>query len=376
MKTVLTDLLFYTGTRGGMESYVREVYSRLPRDFSDLKFVALVSKELAQTGAPWFPGEIIDSGISSRSSARWAIAEMSLPARVASRIRADVIHSPANIGPIYSRVPVVLTIQDLLSFRHPEFIPGFPGAVLRRLIRAASKNARRIVTISAASRLDIVTFLGVPSRDITVIPLAGSGARENAANVFATKSADSADAAATVSTKESRHVILSGGNRLPHKNFEVLIRALALIPEEVRPTLVITGGPPNDPLAPLVEELGLENWVDLRGWVTAQELSELYAMATAYVFPTRFEGFGLPVLEAMARGCPVICSDIPVLHEVGGDAAIFVDTTVPASLASNISALLADPIWQDQARLRGHERARMFSWDSTAAETLKVFREI
>ncbi|MBK5237535.1 MAG: glycosyltransferase family 4 protein [Actinomycetales bacterium] len=372
MKTVLTDLLFYTGTRGGMESYVREVYSRVQEHSPQLRFVGLASKELAAAGAPWFPGELIDSGISSKSSVRWAMAEILLPARVASRIHADVIHSPANIGPIFSRVPVVLTIQDVLSFRHPEFIPGVPGAILRWLIRAASKNARRILTISAASAADIIAFLDVEPQGITVIPLAGSGTNGHAVTAATTD----VDADARAKEAGAQHVILSGGNRLPHKNFETLLRALAIIPENIRPRLIITGGPISDPLVPLVQELNVGDWVDLRGWVTADELTELYATATVYVFPTRFEGFGLPVLEAMARGCPVICSDIPVLREVGGDAAIFADTTDARVLAQQIGALLSNPTLQKQARNRGLERAKMFSWDTTAAETAKVFADI
>jgi glycosyltransferase involved in cell wall biosynthesis len=360
MTTVLTDLLFYTGTRGGMESYVREVYSRIQEYSPETRFVGLASSELARAGATWFPGELIDSGVSSTSSARWALAEIYLPGRVASRLKADVIHSPANIGPIFSRTPVVLTIQDVLSFRHPEFVPGLTGAGLRWLIREASRRARRILTISAASAADITTFLQVSAQKITIIPLAGSGVSTST----------------HLQASGERPMVLSGGNRLPHKNFESLVRAMALIPEDHRPLLVITGGPVNDPLLPLVRELNLEEWVDLRSWVAAEELTELYAAATAYVFPTRFEGFGLPVVEAMARGCPVMCSDIPVLHEVGGDAALFVDTLNLADFAQQISSLLADPRQLAQLREKGRERAATFSWDRTAAQTAQVFAAI
>lgn len=359
VKTILVDLLFYTGTRGGMESYVREVYSRV-REFSpDLTFVGLASSELAAVGAPWFPGELIDSGISSHNAARWALGEITAPSRVASRIHADMIHSPANIGPIFSRVPVVLTIQDVLSFRHPEFVPRISGIFLRWLIRAAARNAHRILTISSGSAADISFFLKIPRDEITVIPLAGS------------TPVDPSPGQPQVAS--DRRMILSGGNRLPHKNFESLVRALALIPEGIRPRLVITGGSRPDPLLPLVHELEMENWVDLRGWVTATELAELYSEATVYVFPTRFEGFGLPVLEAMARGCPVICSDIPVLRDVGGDAAIFVDTRDPAALAQEITSVLASTTLQEQARSRGYIQAQKFSWEKTASKTVEIF---
>ena len=362
MKKVLVDLLFYTGTRGGMESYVREVYSRVTETSPDFTFVGLASAELSRLGAPWFPGQLIDSGISSQSAARWAIGELTVTSRVAKRIHADLIHSPANIGPIFSRVPVVLTIQDVLSFRHPEFVPAFSGRILRWLIRAAARNARRIITISSGSAADINTFLGIPRDDLTVIALAGSelvsaGIENNKA-------------------RSAQPMLLSGGNRLPHKNFANLIRALALIPQETRPRLVLTGGSSPDPLQSLVDELAVNEWVDLRGWVTTSELARLYSEATVYVFPTRFEGFGLPVLEAMARGCPVICSDIPVLRDVGGDAATYVDTRDPHVLARALESLLADPAKRDQARRRGFDQAKKFSWENTAAATVAVFRTV
>lgn len=362
VKTILVDLLFYTGTRGGMESYVREVYSRAPAFSSELRFIGLASKELAEMGAPWFPGELIDSGISSRSSLRWALGELFLTARMASRLDADAIHCPANIGPAISRVPVVLTIQDLLSYRHPEYFTPFSGSILRKLIRAASRNAQRILTISSGSAGDINFFLKIPRPNITVVPLAGSS---------------KSDSSRPLAKREGQEdIILSGGNRLPHKNFENLIKAIALIPEDGRPRLVITGGSAPDPLQKLVDELKMAAWVDLHGWISTSELDELYSTAKIYVFPTRFEGFGLPILESMSKGCPVICSDIPVLRDVAGEAATFVDTLSPPALAQEIQNLLADSSRLKKAQEKGFAQAQKFSWESTSEATVRVLLEV
>ena len=116
--------------------------------------------------------------------------------------------------------------------------------------------------------------------------------------------------------------------------------------------------------------------VDLRGWVAREEVDALYDSATVTVFPTRFEGFGLPVLEAMSSGCPVICSDIGVLGELGADAAVYADTTDPAALADAIEALLADPAEQARLAADGLQQAALFTWEDAAARTLASLLEV
>lgn len=353
---VLVDLLFFTGRKGGMESYVREVYSRLSNDDPEVEFVGFASRELADAGARWFPGRLIDSGISGESRIAWARGELFAVSRAARRFGADLVHCPANFGPLRSRVPVVLTVHDLLAFRHPEYVPGPYSVVLRALIRGAARGARHVLTVSTASRGDIMAFLGVPAERIEVIPLAGSTPASGLARGRGTDQ------------------LLAVGNRMPHKNFALLLEALASIPAARRPRLVITGSHGDDPLAPLVERLGLADAVELRGWLAADELDRLYAESTALVFPTLFEGFGLPPLEAMARGCPVIVSDLPVMREVAGDAARYVDPTDAASIARAIEAVCVDAGLRAHMSAAGLARAAAFSWDRTAAATRDALR--
>jgi glycosyltransferase involved in cell wall biosynthesis len=358
VKRVLVDLLFFTGTKGGMESYVREVYSRFSPDDPDLEFVGFASSELAATGVPWFPGPVIDSGISGENRVAWARGELFAVARAARRHGADLVHCPANFGPIRSRVPVVLTIHDLLAFRHPEFVPGAYSHILRAMIRLAGRAARRVLTVSRASRDDIVAFLGVPADRVVVTPLAGSANAE------------------TPSAARLDSQLLAVGNRMPHKGFETLLEALASIEPSRRPTLVITGSHGEDPLAPVVDRLGLRDHVDLRGWLSRDDLDRLYAESTALVFPTRFEGFGLPPLEAMARGCPVIVSDLPVVHEVAGDAAVYVDPADPSAIAHAIGLVLDSAEKRERMSRAGLARAAGFSWERTAAATRDALLEV
>lgn len=359
MKRVLVDLLFFTGTKGGMESYVQEVYSRLSSDRDELEFVGFASSELAAAGAPWFPGRLVDSGISGEDRIAWARGELFAVAPAARRLRADLIHCPANFGPVWSRVPVVLTVHDLLPFRHPEYVPGPYSPILRTMIRLAVRTATCILTISRASRDDVIAELGVPTDHVVVIPLAGSG-----------------HGAELVHTARRDDRLLAVGNRMPHKGFETLLKALARMDPGARPHLTITGSRGDDPLVPLLERLGLVDSVDLLGWRSQREMDRLYAESAALVFPSRFEGFGLPPLEAMARGCPVIASDLPVLHEVAGEAARYVDPTDPDAIADAIRSLLDSPNERDRMSRAGLARAAEFSWDATASATRAALLEV
>ncbi|MDH6235951.1 glycosyltransferase family 1 protein [Cryobacterium sp. CG_9.6] len=358
MTRILVDLLFFTGTKGGMESYVREIYRRITPGADGLTYVGLASSELAATDTSWFPGEIIDSGISGEDRIQWALGELFRVAGFARRTGAQLIHCPANLGPAWSRVPVVLTVHDLLPFRHPEYVPGAYSHVLRAMIRLAARTARRVLTPSAASRDDIVRFLRTPPERVDVVPLAGE-VRSGASGRAIVRRPDQ---------------LLAVGNRMPHKNFETLLDALALIPPATRPHLVITGSHGADPLAPVVARLGLQASVSLRGWLSTAELETLYAESTLFVFPTSFEGFGLPVLEAMALGCPVLCADIPVLREIAGNAATYVHASSAAELATAITHLLHSPELLAERGAAGTKQAQLFSWERSAHGTVASFQ--
>lgn len=346
-----------------MESYVRHLYQELSVLNPTWKFFALASKELAAGDYSWFPGEVINSGISTSSSAKWALAETFQVQKSAHKVGADLIHSPANIGPQTRGVPVVLTVQDLLSFRHPEYVPGgIASRVLRSLIRRSVKAASEILTISESSAYDIRTYLDIENSHLTVVPLSGGHA----------------DLALPTTRSQTtyfgaRPFLLTGGNRLPHKNFATLLHALALIDPEHRPGLIVTGGSTPDPLKELVTTLALEQDVLLLNWVSTQELEDLYVNASLYVFPTRFEGFGLPVLEAMSRGVPVLCSDLPVLREVGGSAAMFCDTMSAPPLAAAISDIMANDQLRQKLSQDGRVQAAHFTWQKTAKATAEIF---
>ena len=356
---VAVDLVFYTGRKGGTESYARGLFAALAAH-DDLRFIGIGNRELATTAQDWFPGDIVALPVSGENRIAWAAAEALAVGPRARMTRADVLHCPSNFGPAVRLLPTVVTVHDLLMLRHPEWVPGGRAGGVAALGRASARAANRIITISRASADDVRELLGRPAGDIDVIHLGVAPA-------------DPLDRARR---PVQRPYVLSGGNRMPHKNFDRLLEAWTHIPATERPTLVITGSHGDDPLLPVVRRLGLDDDVDLRGWVSAAELADLYDNASAYVFPTLFEGFGLPVLEAMARGCPVIGSDIPVLHEVGGDDMAYFDPHDPVAIATAVRAVVGDTDTQARLAAAGRKRAATFTWQRAADATADVYRRL
>ena len=361
MPVILVDLLSYTGTKGGMETYTRELYSAIGRARTGHEFIGFLSREGAKLDTSWFPGRIIESGISGENRFQWAWGELTQVARAANRERADLVHSPATLGPRRTAMPSVVTMHDVLYFSHPEHMstPLYTEPV-KWMEKQTSRNAARIITISPTSASEITKYLKVPGERIDVVPLAGA----------APAGVDRSRAG------EDGPLILAMGNRRPHKNWSALIRATALLPEAERARIVITGGRGEDPLAPLVEEYGVGDWIDLRGWVDEDEVARLYSVATALAIPSLAEGFSLPTIEAMAAGIPTLLSDIEVHRYVGGDAAHYFDPTDDADVARAISDVVGRPELRRQLVEDGYARAELFTWDRTARETLAVFDRV
>lgn len=358
MPLVLVDMLSYTGSKGGMETYARELYGALKQAPDEFTFVGLASVEGFKLDHSWFPGEVIDSGISGEHRYRWAWGELFAVSRWARRLGVDLIHCPATLGPLRSHVPAVLTIHDMLYFSHPEHMttPLYTEPV-KWMERFASRNATWVLTDSQVSAGEIVKYLGYPAERLQVVHLAGTPM-----------------SLGTAPLARRRDLILAMGNRRPHKNFDGLVRALALVDESVRPQVVITGSRGDDPLRPIVEELGLQNWVDLRGWLSTDDLETLAATATALAVPAFAEGFGLPILEAMGSGMPVLISDLPVFREVASDAAVYFDPADHSSIARAITRIVTEAGLQEKLHDAGLARAAEFSWSRVARETLEGFR--
>lgn len=354
---VAVELVYFTGRKGGTESYARRLLPALAEQ-PGVELVGIAGRELRGSRGAWFPGELVHLPVSGESRLQWAAAVAFAVGPRARLLGVDVLHCPANFGPAFRALPTVVTVHDLLPLKHPEWVPGGRSEGVRRLQLRTIAAADRLLADSAATAADITALTGRSADDVDVALLGAPGVEVGERRTAA------------------RPFVLAGGNRMPHKNFPRLIEAWSLIPAAERPLLVITGSHGADPLRAEVARRGLEHDVDLRGWIDPAELAELYASASCYVFPTLFEGFGLPVLEAMAAGCPVVGSDIEVLHEVGGDAMARFDPSSAAAIAEAVRRVVADPAEQDRLRRAGLVRVAGLTWDRTARRTLDAYHRV
>jgi glycosyltransferase involved in cell wall biosynthesis len=290
------------------------------------------------------------------------------------RAGVDLLHALAFVGPVVAAPPFVVTLYDLSFLRYPEAFRPFNRWYLRHFTAHSVKRAQAVITISESTRQDVIDFLGVaPERVHTIY----CGVDENFCPL---------PPAEIEAFKAKHHLpdrfILFLGTLEPRKNVDGLIRAYAhwRNRDPQTPPLVLAGGKGwyYQTIFGLVEELNLTNSIRFPGYVPQHELPLWYNAATLFVYPSHFEGFGLPVLEAMACGTPVITSTVSSLPEVAGrdGAACLVDPGDTEALAETMAALMGNPARRALLSERGRLRAARFRWDKTAEETVAVYKKV
>ena len=287
---------------------------------------------------------------------------------LAVKHRLDILHSLANIGPVdCPRVKCLITVHDLIWMRAGRDWDDVAAiAQMRRFSSMTVPRADRVITDSEASSAGIASVLGVSPSKIDVVPL---GVRVD-------------DAVPHASEAEIRNrfrlrdgpIVLCVSQKRPYKRQDALIRALEHLPPDTQ--LVLPGAPTEYEvkLRAIALERGLSDQVLFPGWVSELELEGLYRIADCFAMPSELEGFGLPVLEAMARGVPVACSNRSALPEVAGDAAILFDPDDQSAVTSSLARLLSDRMLRERLILAGRKRARRFSWAATADLTVESYR--
>ncbi len=296
--------------------------------------------------------------------------------RILKRLDGDLIHSLAFVGPQWGTpIPQVVTVHDLTFVRFPHTLPAWKARYLRWMTKRSAQRARRLIAVSESTRRDLLNWLHLPPDQVITVY---NGVEPRFSPL------PPRDVAAWRERKRlPSHFILYLGTLQPRKNLELLIRAYAQWQRQTLPAyrhipLILAGakGWYYEHLFHLVDTLGLSGQVYFPGFVPSEELPWWYNAATLFVYPSLFEGFGLPVLEAMACGTPVIAADASSLPEVVGEAGILLPPQDAEAWAKGIQTLLADPERRQGLGRQGRERARRFSWQRTAKETLSVYREI
>ncbi len=278
----------------------------------------------------------------------------------------DVVHYPAPMGSLRSPVPVVLSVYDVLPWKYPELFTRTNVRHQQHLVRRLTERADRIIASSEATRVDLMEILGLPGDVIRVVPMG--------VNPRFVRRVDAA-AVQRLAGVQGPYV-LAVGTLEPRKNLVSTIAAVeALSREGLDIPLVVAGGKGwrDDQLRGRIA--GSAARVIPVGRVSDDDLISLYSGASCLVFPSLYEGFGLPVLEAMACGVPVVAADTTSTPEVVGDAGILVPPLDVPAIASGIRAILESGDLAADLRERGMERASGFTWDRTTRMTIDVYRD-
>lgn len=294
-----------------------------------------------------------------------------LPLRLKKR-GVDVFHGPASLIPFRKECfRVVVTIHDLVAFLFPETIPLKYGAYMRFLLRQAVKKANRIISVSYHTRQDLIDILKVPPEKISVI-------HEAPSPIFQPYDKEEVRRRLKERYGITKKFIYHLGNIEPRKNLINLLEAFARVCRDLGPEyqLVVSGqkGWLIRSLSHFLKTYPVRDQIFFTGYVPVEDLPLFMNGAEIFVFPSLYEGFGLPVLEAMSCGTPVISSNRSSIPEIVGSAAVLIDPTDPTEIADRIVSLLKND--QERSRLshRGLEQAARFSWTEVARKTLEVYR--
>jgi glycosyltransferase involved in cell wall biosynthesis len=341
----INALYLIPGEVGGTEIMLRELVKALDALGSPHEFVVFTNRETGRLGT-----HCVELPVEARSRpARILYEQLRLPG-VLRRERIDALLNAGFTAPLLSALPQVTIFLDLQHKRHPEYFRWFDLPFWRFFLWGSARKSKRLVAISEATGSDLAKYYNIPSARIDVAQLGVEPGFFDLAP-----------------RREDGGYILYPSTTHPHKNHDRLLRVFRRLLED-RPgmRLVLTGvrGFVGSRVEELIIELGLEPSVDVLGWLPREELYDVYRRATAFIYPSRFEGFGMPVLEALAAGLPSACSNIEPLRSISGGAALLFD---PDDDEQILAALLSitGPERDVLAKL-GPPRAREFTWRRTA----------
>ncbi len=352
-----------------MGTYIRELAAAIPAADPAVELVPFRTRFRSDRVVRWTVppgGVVVPASLRTMYPAWNLLGRPHLPRALDG---CAVVHatSHAAVPPVRGGQRLVVTIHDLAFDVSPELFPATWRWLYRAGVRAAVRRAGAIITPSAATARDLHERYAVDPSRVHVIPLASSLA------------ASGGDAAATIAPLGVRPpFVLFAGTLEPRKNVERLIRAYRRVAAGGLPHALVLAGPDGWGVGAIAAEIdaGGAGTVIRLGRVEPADLDALYRAADVVAYPSLYEGFGLPVVEAMARGVPVVTSRVSSIPEVGGDAVVYVDPADEGSIADGLERVLRDEALSADLRRRGPERASGFSWEATARATLDVYRRL
>jgi len=376
----LNGIDFSPGRMGGIETYFRNLVHFLQAGDRVNRYTILCTLPHGREFAirnPAFSIREYGAGSRSVSGALRAgirlLGGMDLLSPSVRKFPADVIHHPFSvIRPVRAGKPAVLTFWDMQHVYYPEFFPARELRRRNREYRRSAGVAARIIVSAEFTRRCLVEQYGINEDKVDVIPI-GYGPEF--------RPIDDPEVLSAIRRRFGleRPFLFYPAATWPHKNHRRLLAALRILRERNRwdGELVLTGVA-KEFHADLLEEIGragLRDTVRPVGYVPREELPVFYNLARLLVFPSLFEGFGIPVLEAMACGCPVACSRATTLPEVVGDAGILFDPESPEDIAEKVGQVLRDEKLMEEMKRRGLERAKGYSWERAASETVRIYEK-
>ena len=354
----------------GIGTYIRNLLRELARIDGETEYVLLCQERDCPLAASL--GENFRS-VTDRSPLYSLREQFSIP-HALRREGVDVFHAPHYTLPPLAGRPSVVTVHDCIHLMFPEYLPNRMAlSYARGSIWMATRRANRVLTVSESSKRDILRFFDVPADKITVIY---NGIDER----FRLEPPEEEVVRVRERYQLGGDFVLYAGNVKPHKNLERLIDAFHLLRQDglEQLKLVVIGDEVSKyaELRRAVHRFNLHKYVRFLGYMPDETLAVLYRLAAVFVFPSLYEGFGLPPLEAMASGTPVVTSNVSSLPEVAGDAAVLVDPRDPVSIAGGIRRVLTEPDLRDTLRARGYRRAAEFSWERSVRRIREIYTEV
>ncbi|MBU1858304.1 MAG: glycosyltransferase family 4 protein [Verrucomicrobia bacterium] len=371
MRIGLNLLYMIPGKACGSETYASGLIYGLSQIGRQHEFTVFVNRESSTWPLPKASNfkRVVCPVSATKRSRRYLYEQLFLPSLI-KKYNLDLLHSLGYMTPFVLPCKSIVSIFDIV-YNYPGAFSFLKKQLLRLLLVISAQRADHVLTISESSRRQIVAYLSVPPEKVTVTLLAPK-------NFLGCDERDWPDLASRLGIRD--RYLLAFSSLTPSKNIPALLYAFAQVSKSLAEgvQLVLVGREPRRgiSLRSLSNSLGMDRCVVFTGFLPDADLSQIFKHATAFVFPSLYEGFGLPILEAMAAGVPVACSNTASMPEVAGNAALFFDPSAPEGIVMALKQLLANQTLRTELVSKGYHNLKRFSWLTAAEKTLTVFEQV